>query len=181
MRKRELTPERRELLTALNSAPEPLTPAALAQRLGKERESVKRLLYKCVDDGQVVAAEGGYTTSEYYRNITRPAGAEFVHEFVHEKGISDTDSAPVGTDNDVQSPPVGTDPVPAHEEAGVYTAVRGGEMDTKKLNPLGIGLFCAEPPNGLPAGTYPAKRDELGRLVPDYSLPALPKDPNFRG
>jgi hypothetical protein len=178
-RKRELTAERRELLAALNSAPGPLTPAALAQRLGKDRENVKRLLYKCTDAGQVLAVEGGYITSPPYKHVD--SVGEFVHKIVHEKGCSGADSAPAGTDNTGQLTQTGTDPVPAHEEAVVPTTTEGGEMDSKKLNPLGIGLLCAEPPNGLPAGTYPAKRDEFGRLVPDYSLPALPKDPNFKG
>jgi hypothetical protein len=183
---KELSTERRELLAALNSAPGPLSPAGLAQFMGKDRESVKRLLYKCREDGQVVTTDGGYTTSEPYKHVTS------VGEFGHDNRFSGADSLSVGTEVTDQSPPVGTDagtepgttqePVPdtgaLSNQAGVSSTVGGGEYAAKALNPLGIGLYCAEPPGGLPAGTYPAMRDEWNRLVPDFSRGPLPENPN---
>jgi hypothetical protein len=135
------------------------------------------LLYKCREDGQVVTTDGGYTTSEPYKHVTS------VGEFGHDNRFSGADSLsvgtevtdqspPVGTEVTDQSPPVGTDagtepgttqePVPdtgaLSNQAGVSSTVGGGEYAAKALNPLGIGLYCAEPPGGLPAGTYPAIR-----------------------
>jgi hypothetical protein len=180
MSKRELSAERRELLAALNAAAGPLSPAGLARALGKDREATKKLLYACVKDGQAVTAVGGYTAAPLYQYVTS-AG-----EFAHEGGFSDVNTAQTGTEVTDQSPAVGTDREPvtdatiaaeiASADANVTATMEGGESGVDKPNLVAppMGLYCHEPPNGHPRGTYPAMWDERGRMVPYYGNGPLP-------
>jgi len=53
------TRERQEIQRVLKEAENPLTPTEIAQRLGKDLNSVKRLLFKMLDAGEVIRVERG--------------------------------------------------------------------------------------------------------------------------
>jgi hypothetical protein len=196
---RELSSARRELLAALNTSDRPLSPVGLARALGRDREAVKKLLYSCVRDGQATSTDGGYTTTEPYKHVTSVAPAEV--ELVHEESIPDTSFPHSGTDGLADSSggdspatdtgterePVGAEGLeegseasPEREDAGVpigvSTATEVGESGVDKPNLVSppMGLYCHEPPDGYPRGTYRAQIDEGGRIVPYYEGGLLP-------
>ena len=141
-RNRELSPERRELLGALNSAPGPLSPAALARFLGRDREATKRLLYKCRDDNQVVVVDGGYTTAFPYQHVS--FAMEDQGEFVHDKRIKIQSSPHSGTGATDQSPDVQGDT--GTEEAP--DTVNGAKTGTSSED---VGEMPGVPPVGVSA------------------------------